>query len=234
MTLSKRSSRSRFLPSLLLASLLTHASFAQSGPAPTAAQRPLSPAQTALFDTPHLANVSTPETLLYDYRRTGAEQFTDKIALHVKQIYADGSKDVTVDYLAGERRVPFPALDHFHGNPVFMFVLEHDVGEMNKALGISKAYFRNRVRDAFIDAPVANTAVTIDGKSEPARVVTFKPFEHDARFGRIPSMRAKTYRFVLADSVPGMIAEVDVDTPPDPALQAPGLSDKITFAGVEK
>jgi len=206
---------------------------AQSRQAEPSAAQPLSPAQTALFDTPHLANVTRPETLLYAYRRTGPGPFTDKIAVHVKKNNADGSKAVAVDYLTGDHRVPFPPLEHFRGNPLFMLVLEHDVSAMNQALGMSKAYFRNRIRDAFLTATVTETTRTIDGRTAPTREVTMTPFAHEDRLARIPSLQAKTYRFVLDDQVPGVLAEIQVDTPEDPALHAPALSEQITFAGVE-
>lgn len=236
MTLSNVIGRGHFLPLALLASLMMQAVLATTSlaqPPPSAGSAvSLSPAQIALFETPHLANVTAPETLLYDYRRVGPDAFTDTIAVHVKEKNADGSKDVTVDYLTGAHQVPFPPLEHFHGNPLFMIVLEHDVNEMSRALGMSKAYLRNRVRDAFIAAPVNQTTSTVGGKTTPAREIVAIPFAHDDRFARIRSLQAKTYRFLLDEQVPGGIAEIRVDTPADDALHAPSLSEQITFAGV--
>ena len=204
---------------------------AQSGAAQTA---PLSPAQKALFATPHLSNVTHPETLSYTYQRTGAETLSDTIAVHVKEINSDGTKDLKFDYLTGARHVFFPPIDHFRGNPLLMLVLERDVTMMKTALGMSDAYFRNRIRQAFLDgATVADTTVPFDGAATPARTVTITPFAHEQRLERIPSLQAKTYTFTLANAVPGMIANIRIDTPSDPALHAPEFSEQITFAGVE-
>lgn len=187
-----------------------------------------------MFDTPHLANVSHPETLRYAYRRVGPAAFTDIIAIQVKKINGDGSKQLAFDYLTGPHHVFFPELERFHGNPLLMLALERDVVEMNQAIGVSKAFLRNRIRAAFFDsATVADTTVTFQGAPTPARVVTVRPFDREQRLERIPSLQAKTYTFVLADKVPGMIDEIRIDTPEDPALHAPAMSEQMTFAGVQ-
>lgn len=186
-----------------------------------------------MFDTPHLANISRPETLRYAYRRVGPAAFTDIIAIHVKKINNDGTKELAFDYLTGPHHVFFPELDHFRGNPLLMLALERDVSAMNQAIGISNAFLRNRIREAFLDsATVSNTMITFEDKPTPARIVTVKPFAREPRLERIPSLQAKTYTFVLADAVPGMIDEIRIETPEDPALQAPALSEQLTFAGV--
>lgn len=194
----------------------------------------MSAAQTALFDTPHLANVLKPETLRYAYRRIGPGSFNDMVSVRVKKVNSDGSKDVTFDFLTGPHHVFFPELDDFHGNPLLMLALEHDVTMMHDAIGLSTAYLRNRIREAFRDAPVTSGTTSLpDGKTTSATIITLEPFLHDERLARIGSLQHKTYRFVLAGAIPGMIAEIDIDTPQDSALHAPALSDQITFVGVE-
>lgn len=212
------------------------ASPGQTSSVPPASEdtRPLSPAQIALFETPHLGNISTPETLRYTYRRIGPEGFADTIAMHVRQINPDATKNLTFDYLTGPRRALFPGLDHFHGNPLLMLVLDRDVAAMKEAVGISASYFRNRIREAFVEgAVVSDTSTPFAGHSVPARVVTVQPFAHESRLERIASLQAKRYTFVLADAVPGMIAEIRIETPEDAALRAPAMAEQITFAGVE-
>jgi hypothetical protein len=201
--------------------------------APAEDQRPLSPAQIALFETPHLRNVQQPETLSYRYLREGPAAFTDTVAVHVRQVNADGTKDLSFDYLTGDRRVGFPELDHFRGNPLLMQVLERDVDDMKGAVGISSSWFRNRIREAFVDqAEVADATTEVGGAAVPARRITVRPYAHEERLARIRSLQEKTYSFVLADSVPGMIAEIDIDTPADAAMQAPAMSEKVVFEGV--
>src|SRR3954447_18707778 len=210
---------------------------AQVAAAPAGADedgRPLSPAQIALFETPHLRNLTRPATLRYSYRRVGPAGFTDNVAIHLREINSDGTKNLTFDYLSGPQRVMFPPVDHFRGNPLLMLVLDRDVAAMKDALGVSANYFRNRIRESFVSAAtMSDAAVQVDGGPTPARIVTVQPFAREARLERIASLQAKTYTFVLADAVPGMIAEIRIDTPEDPALHAPSMSEQITFAGVD-
>lgn len=195
--------------------------------------RPLSPAQVALFETPHLRNVDRPETLGYGFARQGPAGFTDKVAVHVQRVNPDGTKDLAFQYLTGERQVRFPELDNFRGNPLLMLTLERDVAEMKESVGLSTAFFRNRIREAFVaDAAVTDTTFDLDGTAVPARTITIRPFEHEQRLERIPSLQAKTYTFVLADAVPGMLAEIRIATPEDPAMHVPAMTQRTTFTGV--
>lgn len=202
--------------------------------APSDDLRPLSPAQVALFETPHLRNVDHPETLDYGFTREGPAGFTDKVALHVRQVNPDGTKSVAFDYLTGERRVSFPELDNFHGNPLLMLTLERDVGEMKEAVGLSTSYFRNKIREAFVTrAAITEATFDLSGAVVPARVITVQPFAGEQRLERIPSLQAKRYTFVLADAVPGMFAEIRIDTPADAKMDAPAISQRTVFTGVE-
>lgn len=192
--------------------------------------RPLSAAQVALFETPHLRNVTRPETLSYRFLRAGPGGFDDTVAVHVDRVNADGTKDLSFDYLTGERRVAMPQIGGFRGNPLLVEVLQRDVDDMKDAVGISAAFFRNRIREAFVDqATVVDATAHADGRDVPARRITIQPYAHVDRLDRIKSLQAKTYSFLLSDEVPGMIAEIDIETPADAAMQAPAMSEKIVF-----
>ncbi len=196
--------------------------------------RPLSPAQLALFETPHLRNVDHPETLDYGFVRDGAAGFTDKVALHVTRVNPDDTKDLSFDYLTGEHHVQFPELDHFRGNPLLMLTLERDVDEMREAVGLSASYFRNKIREAFVTgATVRDATFVLAGSSMPAREITVQPFKGDPRLGRIQSLQDKSYTFVLADGVPGTVAEIRIAVPADAAMAAPAFSQRTIFIGVE-
>lgn len=196
--------------------------------------RPLSPAQVALFETPHLRNVDRAETLDYGFTREGPAGFTDKVALHIRRVNPDGTKSLTFDYLTGERQVRFPELDNFHGNPLLMLTLERDVNEMKEALGLSTSYFRNKIREAFVTkATITEASFNLDGAAVPARVITVQPFAGEQRLERIPSLQAKRYSFTLADAVPGMLAEIRIETPADAKMDVPAFSQRTVFTGVE-
>jgi hypothetical protein len=219
------------LGALLAISSLGGAAFAQ--PAETGPQdRPLSPAQIALFETPHLKPITQPETLEYRFERTGIEPFADTVAVHISEIHPDGTKAMTFDFLTGEHQTFYPGVDHFTGNPLLMIFLEHDVQEMRQRFGVAATYFRNRVREAFIDrAVLADSTIEAGGRTLPARQITLKPFTDDRRFEKLPAIRDKTYSFILSDQVPGQFQTIKVDMPADPETKAPAWSEQITFAG---
>jgi hypothetical protein len=194
--------------------------------------RPLSPAQKALFETPHLKAIDHPETLQYQFQRTGRDPFTDTVDVHIENIHPDGTKYVSFGFLTGEHHVFYPAVDNFRGNPLLMVFLEHDVQEMKDQIGIAAAYFRNQVRDAFVDhATMSDSTVELGGKILPAHKITLTPFAADQRLEKLPSMQGKTYSFVLSDQVPGQLEALEVDVPADPANNVPAWSEKLTFAG---
>lgn len=194
--------------------------------------RPLSPAQLALFETPHLRNVDHAETLDYGFIRDGGAGFTDKVALHVRRVNPDGTKDLSFDYLTGDHHVQFPELDHFRGNP--LLTLERDVDEMRDAVGLSASYFRNKIREAFVTgATLTDATFILGGVSMPAREITVHPFKGDPRLGRIQSLQDKSYSFILADGVPGTVAEIRIAVPADAAMAAPAFSQRTIFVGVE-
>ena len=217
---------------LLLAVAAAGAAVAQAPQTDDA--RPLSPAQLLLFETPHMQNVGQPGTLVYAYARDGAAGFADTVALHIRRVNPDGTKDVVFDYLTGPRRVAFPELDRFRGNPLLMMTLERDVAEMKDQLGLSTSYFRNKIREGFVTAAaVAPGTFMLDGKEVPAQVVTMRPFLREERLERISQVQAKTYTFTLSDAVPGGIAEIRIAMPPDAGMAAPAFEQRTTFQGVQ-
>ena len=195
--------------------------------------RPLSPAQVALFMTPHMKNVDHPETLQYRFTRDGAGGFTDTVAEHVTTIHPDGSKAVSFDFLTGDHRKQYPGVDDFRGNPLLMLFLENDVTTMKDTLGVSATYFRNRVRQAMVDqATVTDTTYTLDGKAVPAQEITVQPFSHDERLEHLPSVQAKTYHFILSEAVPGGLAEISTEMPADAAKNIPAAGERVIYDGV--
>ncbi|HEX3498218.1 MAG TPA: hypothetical protein VHT04_02730, partial [Stellaceae bacterium] len=182
--------------------------------------RSLSPAQIALFESDHLGGIRQAERLEYRFAREAVAStaddvgsYTDRVDIDVRP-RADCGKDVWTDFLSAERHVPFPPLMDFHGNPVVMFFLERDVGEMHRLTGGTASYFRNRIRQAFVDqAQVKAIELQRDGKAVPATEITLTPFAQDQHVAVFPGLAEKRYRFVLSDSVPGSIVEIQSEAP---------------------
>ena len=205
----------------------------RAAPALAADPAPLSPAQTALFATPHLANVTRPETLEYAFQQLGPGGFTDRVAVTVAEIHEDGTKDLRFDFLSGERRVTYPGISRFSGNPLLMLFLDHDVHQMHDQTGMAAAYFRERLRESFLaDATIVDGTASVDGRTVAAQTITVRPFAKDARLGHVKVIQDKTYTFVVSSAVPGGLVSLRADAPADPSVGAPPLGSTVTFADV--
>jgi len=214
-----------------IAALATaQAASAQPGPAqqPTA---PLSPAQIALFETPHLAAVHAPLSLDYAFRREeeGRPTVDDRITLEVRAVRPDGRHDVYPEFLTGERRIAYPPALGFLGNPLLMFALDRDTRELSAATGGSAAWFRTRIRQALVDqATLRETGWRTAGAAEsvPATEIEIAPFQGEPRARRYQERR---YTFVLVGAVPGGIAEIRTTLPAGDGRGA--IVESIVFAG---
>jgi len=215
-----------------IAALATAGLFLAAGASGQDDARPLSPAQVALFESDHLRSIGTAERLEYSFRRETPDtdgSYRDHVDIDVRP-RADGGKDVWTEFLSGEHRMPAPPLMGFHGNPVIMFFLEHDVVEMNKLTGGTATYFRNRIRQAFVDkAEQRQVTLERDGKPINATEITLVPFKGDERIAVFPGLTEKRYRFVLSDAVPGAVFEIEASS--SSATGQFSAKDTMTFEG---
>jgi hypothetical protein len=194
-------------------------------------ERPLSAAQIALFESDHLAAIEHPATLDYIFRHDGSEPYQDTVALLLREVHPDGSKDVSVEFLSGDHRMEFSPVTRFHGNPLIMYFLEWDVRRMHEATGGSAQYFRNRIREAFVDqAELADASITLDGRPQPATAITLQPYRHDPGIERYAAFRDKRYRFVLSDAVPGKVYEIAASL----SAGASAVVDRVTFKEIRE
>lgn len=197
-------------------------------------ERPLSAAQIALFESDHLGAIRHPATLDYAFRHDGSEPYEDTVAIVLRQVHDDGSKDVSVEFLSGEHRMEFSPVTRFHGNPLIMYFLEWDVLGMHKATGGSALYFRNRIREGFVDqAEIAGASISLDGRPEPATAITLQPYRQDPGIERYAAFRDKSYRFVLSDAVPGKVYQIEASLPGG-AADAPAILDRVTYEGMRQ
>jgi hypothetical protein len=126
-----------------------------------------------------------------------------------------------------------PALG-FNGNPVLMFFLEHDVSEMRATTGGATQYFRNRIRQAFVDrAQVEPVSFPFNGTDEAGTAITLTPFRGDPTIARFAGLPEKSYRFVLSEAVPGTIYQIATSVRLNDA-QASVVEETMTFAGARR
>jgi hypothetical protein len=197
-------------------------------------QPPLSGAQIALFESDHLAEIKSPAILDYSFHHAGSEPYEDNVALVLSEVHNDGSKDVSVEFLTGEHQMEFSPVSGFHGNPLVMYFLEWDVRGMHKLTGGSALYFRNRIREAFVDqAEIADISITVNGRMEPATAITMQPYQHDPGIERYAAFRDKSYRFVLSPAIPGRIYAIEALLPANPA-GAEAVIDRVTYKSMRE
>jgi hypothetical protein len=180
----------------------------------------MTPAQQALFESDHLKNVTEAVKLDYDFSRRGKADYEDHVVADIRTVHEDGGKDVWITFLSGERQMQTTPAINFHGNPLLMYFLEHDVNEMRQDTGQPAALFRNRIRHAFVDAAeVKPVTITYSGKTLPATDIRITPF----RSADLPDFAGKTYDFVLCDQVPGTLYQI--------RTQAGAVVESMTFKG---
>jgi hypothetical protein len=182
-------------------------------PSPPHAQ-PLSPAQIALFETPHLAKLAAPMRLEYGFLREeeGKAPVEDRIRLDIRpSAEGSGGHDVVPEFLTGARNLPYPPARGFRGNPLLLFALDRDARELAAATGGSMHWFRQRIRQAFAEsAELRSAEAELDGAQVAATEINLVPFTGEPRALQYQNRR---YVFLLADAVPGAIHSITTDTP---------------------
>lgn len=171
------------------------------------AQAQFSEAQQLLFDHPHLQGIETPQTLHYSVEQSGPEAFSDTIDVTVDRVREDGKKDLSFRFLSEERALDFPPMEEFSGNPLLILFLQWDVMKMERQLGGHQNYFRNRLRQAFLErAKVTETEFMLGDQRYPARQVRMEPFVGDQHRNQLGAQEFKIYELVISDQLPGGIA----------------------------
>lgn len=186
-----------------IAVLTPHETGAQTGSVP------VSPAETLLFETDHLAHVQTPAVLVYDFRKVSNVEpdFSDKVSLDLAS--NQGKTSATLHFLSGAHKHDIPAVESAHGNPVLLGFLERDIAEMKRLTGGSTAYFRKRIRMALAQgAEVSKQTITYQGKPLPAQAIRIQPYLDDPMHARFEPYVHKTYVFIVSEQVPGGVYQL--------------------------
>jgi hypothetical protein len=174
-----------------------------------AAAQTVSPAETLLFETDHLARIKPPVTLVYEFRKVSNVEpgFTDKVQLDLAD--SKGKSSATLHFLSGAHKHDIPALENAHGNPVLLGFLERDIAEMKRLTGGSTAYFRKRIRMALAEgARISTESIAYQGKTLAAQTVRIQPYLDDPMHARFEPYVHKTYTFVVSNQVPGGVYQL--------------------------
>lgn len=170
-----------------------------------------------VFEAPHFAKVENGRTISYRFVRKADDpkldpSFEDEVKVLVGPQGAENS--VNVALFSGSRAQSLTNMSRT-GNPVIVALLEQDVKEMNKTLGGSPFYFRNRLRQALAEEkPAEATKIEVDGKTVDGWKIAFKPFENDKdNRARLKEYAGRSYEILFTEAVPGGLYAIKTVTP---------------------
>jgi hypothetical protein len=203
--------------------------------AQAAESQDISPAETLLFQTDHLARVKAPATLAYTYHKAGSAEpgFDDKVEVDVAKGGAAAAPMVSMRFLSGSNKRETPAIENPRGNPVLLGFLERDIAEMKRLTGGSANYFRKRIRLALAEqAQVRPASFRFQGKQWEGREITVQPYLNDPLQERFPKYLKKSYTFMLSEQLPGGVYQIRSSVPGAGAQpDQPLLEETLTLAG---
>lgn len=196
----------------------------------------LSEAESVLWLTDQLANVTKPSRLEYSFERSGTmgDGFSDSIQLDVTRIKEDGLRSARVNFFTGERHQYVPPNERTNGNPVLAIFLQGDVYEMNRLTEGNWRYFHGRIKRAFAEnAQVSDVQVNFGGVPAAAKKVLIAPYADDPRRPQFEKYADKTYEFVVSDQVPGYLYSIRTLIPgQDPVNGQPLVEEQLTLVNV--
>ena len=172
----------------------------------------LTPAQTLIYGTSHLANTVSGQQIVYLYRGRMAEGelVEDRATLSINASYDGDKRDVALDFLSAERHLALPDFTAFRGNPLIIAMLEHIAQSFGRETGGGVLYFRNRIRDGMAakDARIEKTGVEYGGNTVDATRLTFEPFAGDPYLAERPEYTSAVFSITLSAEVPGGVVGV--------------------------
>jgi hypothetical protein len=216
------------------ARLTVAACLAIASAAPLAAAPAAPDAATLLFEENQLAAVAIGSTLVYDYSRRTAnaealgEGFDDQVKVTLTAGHTQDSRTADVELLTGPRRLPTGSFADMTGNPVLSLFLELHVKTLSERLNANPRYLKNAIRAALRDkAEVTPAEVSVGQRNVAGWRVRVTPFRDDPNKARMRGLDGLVYEFVVAEDVPGEIAEIRVEAP---APQGPPLlTERIAY-----
>ena len=188
-------------------------------------QASFSEAERLLWMTDQLKAVAAPSVIGYAFKRSGTYEqgFDDTVEFTVTRVKPGGLKDGMLRFFSGERNFPVPPAEDTDINPVLKVYFQGDVYEMNRLTdpdGKSRErwrYFQRRIKLALAEtAKVEPVTVEFEGKSHPAKAISFAPFVNDPKRGEFEKFAGKSYKVVVADTLPGYLYSVETEVPGPP------------------
>ena len=171
-----------------------------------------SEAETKLWLSNHLENITSPSRLYYEFVKSGSyeEGFSDSVYLDVVTLNDDGTKNVVLDFFSGERKqsVSPDNVTNVRGNPVLGIYMQGDVYEMNRLTEGSWRHFMKMIKIALRYATVEPVVFTFNGKEYQGDLIRITPYEDDPHRPDFVKFADKTYEFILSKEIPGTLYQI--------------------------
>ena len=225
----------------LASAALAPAAAEDAAGAAASAEASFSEAERLLWMTDQLRAVREPSVIGYEFKRTGTYEqgFEDTVEFTVTRVKPGGLKDGMLRFFSGERNFPVPPAEDTDINPVLKIYFQGDVYEMNRLTdpdGKSRErwrYFQRRIKLALAEAAkVEPVTVEFEGKSYVAKAVSFAPFANDPKRSEFEKFAGKSYKVVVADSLPGYLYSVETEIPGPPGAP-PLIREHLQLASVK-
>ncbi|MCC6708426.1 MAG: hypothetical protein IT492_12790 [Gammaproteobacteria bacterium] len=233
---------------LVVAWLALAASASVTAAEAQAAQQPaevkFSEAETRMWMTDQLRNVTKPINLRYDFHKTGSLEpdfnFDDKVELKVEKINADGSKDGTVQFFTGEHNFPAPPMESVTVNPVLGHYLYGDVMQMNRLTdpnGEARErwrYFQRRIKFSLSeDATVKPVSFEFNGRTWKGYEISFVPYAKDPKRNLFEKFADKRYSVTVSDELPGYLYRIETIIPDAKPEQPPLIREVLQLSAAK-
>jgi len=190
-----------------------------------------------VFDANLLSPVKEPGNFHYRYELKGKtipDPYVGQATMQVREVAANGEKQVFFDLFEGEARREFGPIAAVEQNPIVLVFLQLDVNEMANLTGGAAGYFQQQVRKAFND-PAEDERIEIEvaGQKIQAQRLRMRPYRNDPQIDRFPAFKDKIYEFVVASEVPGGLVRIAATTP-DPVTGELFLEKSLTFVSLDR
>ena len=201
-----------------------------------------SQAETLLWMTNQLEDISSPMTLHYSFTKTGTFEkgFEDVVQFNVEKVHDDGMKSASLKFFTGERNFKVPPVGRTDVNPILKVYLQGDVYEMNRLTdpdGESRErwrYFQRRIKFALADtAEVEDITIEFDGTQYAAQKISFRPYVNDPKRNLFPKFAGKEYEFVVSDELPGYLYKIRTLVPGAAEGAEPLMVEELVLSRLE-
>jgi hypothetical protein len=178
-------------------------------------------AEIKLWLTDHLANIKNPQSLYYEFVKSGSleEGFSDSVYLKILELNEDGTKNAALDFFTAERKQPVTPdnVTNIIGNPVIGIFMHGDTADMARLSGGTKSrirYFIKSIKVALREvAKVEPTTFKFNDKEYKGEKVFFSPYLNDPHRRDFEKYADKYYEFIFSDEIPGSLYQIKTVIP---------------------